>query len=75
MEEKTPQERPTGRVGLPIVVARIVIVLGIATAAALGLFLLIGGVWQLGLPALAATLVFIFLMFFLERGAEGDAES
>lgn len=70
MEEKTPNGRPSGRIPLPLVVARILIVSGIGFAAALGMFLLIGGAWQVGLLALGAMLVFIFLMFFLERVAE-----
>lgn len=70
MEEPAPSGSPEGRVGLPIVVARIFIVSGIGFASALGLFLIIGGAWQAGLIALALTVVFIFLMFFLERLAE-----
>ncbi len=53
-----------------IVVARILIVSGLGFAAALGLFFLVGGIWQLGLAALGAALVFLLLMFAIERGAE-----
>ncbi len=60
------------RVPLHLVVARIVAVSGIGFASAIGVFLVIGGVWQLGLVSLAATLFFIFLMFLIERGAQGD---
>ncbi|GBD14886.1 hypothetical protein HRbin25_00771 [bacterium HR25] len=55
---------------LSLVIARIVIVSGVGFCAALGVFLLIGGIWHLGLGFLAATLLFIFLMFFIERLAE-----
>ena len=65
MEEK--------RASLPLVIARIFIVSGIAFTAAIGLFLLIvgkGGAWQAGLLSLGATVFFIILMFVLERIAE-----
>lgn len=70
MEEQPPSDSPAGRVGLPIVIARILIVSGIGFASAIGLFLLVGGVWQVGLISLAFTFVFIFLMFFLEWTTE-----
>ena len=52
-----------------MVVARILIVTGLGFAAALGIFFLVGGLWQLGLLALGATVVFLVLMFAIERGA------
>ncbi|MBI2913024.1 MAG: hypothetical protein HYY03_03800 [Chloroflexi bacterium] len=52
-----------------IVVARILIITGLGISAALGTFFLIAEVWQIGVPALAATLVFLVLMFAIERGA------
>ncbi len=69
MREETPSP---GKVGLPVVVARILVVTGVGLTAAVGLFLLIGGVWQLGIPFLAAMFLFIFLMFLLERFAPGS---
>lgn len=53
-----------------IVVARILVITGLGFSAALGTFFLIAEVWQVGLPALAASLVFLLLMFAIERGAE-----
>ena len=67
-EEPTPP--PTKPIPLGIVVARILVVSGMSIAAALGVFFLVGGVWQIALPALAATLVFLLLMFVIERAAE-----
>ena len=74
------QEPPLGdssgrRASLPLVVARILIVSGIGFASALGLFFIVGGAWQVGLISLALTLVFILLMFFLERAAETGSPS
>ena len=66
-EEPTP---PPPQMPLGIVVARILIVLGLSFAAALGIFFLVGGLWQIGLAALGATLIFLLLMFAIERGAE-----
>jgi hypothetical protein len=61
------QER---RVPLVVVFVRITAVTGIGFAAALGIFLLLGGFWQAGLISLAAVLFFLFLMFYIERYAE-----
>ncbi len=57
-----------GPVPLSLVIARILAVTGVGFCSAIGVFLLIGGVWHLGAGFLAATLLFIFLMFFIERG-------
>jgi len=59
---------------LGIVVARILIVSGLAFAAAFAIFFLVGGLWLLGLASVAATALFLLLMFAIERGAEGHAE-
>ena len=69
MNEEPPEENPTPA-PLPLVVGRIVIVSGIGVASALGLFLLVAGIWEVGAPVLATTLVFIFLMFYIERVAD-----
>ncbi len=66
MEEK-PQ--PSRAVPLFVVVARILIVSGMSFAAAAGIFLILGGPWQAGLAALGLALVFLLLMFLVERAA------
>ena len=55
---------------LGIVVARIFIVSGIGIAAALAIFFLIGAIWLWGLVAAAVTVLFLFLMFAIERFVE-----
>lgn len=65
--EETPP--PSGRVPLGIVVARILVISGLGFSAALGLFLLIGGIWQVGLAAFAVTAVLLAAMFLIERWA------
>jgi len=55
-------------VPIPLVVARIVAVTGVGFCSAFGVFLLLGGVWVLGLAFFGATLFFLGLMFFIERG-------
>ncbi len=62
------------KIPLFLVLGRIVAVSGVGFASALGLFLLIAGIWQLGLISLAMTLVFIFMMFAIERGADQGHE-
>lgn len=57
-----PKHMPLG-----IVIARILIVSGMSFAAALGIFFLVGGIWTLGATALGITVVFLFLMFAVER--------
>lgn len=66
---------PPGRIGLPIVVARIVSVSAVGFAAAIGIFLIIGGLWQVGLISLGVMLLFLFLLFFIERAAERDVKT
>lgn len=55
---------------LGIVVSRILIVSGLGIAAALAIFFLIGGIWLWGGVAAAVTVVFMFLMFAIERLVE-----
>ena len=55
---------------LGIVIARIIIVSGMSFAAALAIFFLVGGIWLIGLGAIAVTLVFLVLMFAIERVAK-----
>ena len=66
-EEPAPPSKP---VPLLIVVARILIVSGMSISAAAAVFFFVGGVWQVGLPAIALTIVFLALMFLVERAAE-----
>lgn len=58
---------------LGIVIARIVVVSGMGFAAAFAIFFLVGGLWLLGVVSVLATIVFLALMFVIERGAEGSA--
>jgi hypothetical protein len=67
-DEESPV--PARPVPMGIVVARIVTVSGIGVAGALAIFLLVGGLWLPGLAALGATVLFLFLMFAIERAAE-----
>ena len=55
---------------LTIVVARIVVVSGMGVAGALAIFFLIGAIWLPALAASVATVVFLLLMFAIERRAE-----
>jgi hypothetical protein len=66
--EAAPRQMPLG-----IVVARILVVSGMSFAAAAAIFFLVGGLWVLGLVSIAATAIFLGLMFVIERGAEGRA--
>jgi predicted tellurium resistance membrane protein TerC len=68
-EEETAQ--PAGpAVPIGIVVARILIVTGMSFAAALAIFFLVGGFWLVAAAATVATVVFLFMMFAVERLAE-----
>jgi hypothetical protein len=58
------------QVPLGIIFARIVVVSGMSFAAAGAIFFLIGGIWVPALACGGGTLLFLFLMFFIERGAE-----
>ena len=68
-EHGTVRQMPLG-----IVIARILVVSGMAFAAAFAIFFLVGGLWLLGLVSIVATVVFLALMFAIERGAERRAE-
>lgn len=59
------------QVPIGIIFARIIVVSGIGFSAALAIFFLIGAIWLPALAFVGVTLVFLFLMFFIERGAEG----
>jgi hypothetical protein len=55
-------------VPISLVIARIVAVTGLGFCAAFSVFLLLGGAWVVGLAFLAAAVVFLSLMFIVERG-------
>jgi len=71
-----PEEEPAAvrQMPLGIVIARILVVSGMAFAAAFAIFFLVGGLWLLALISVGVTAVFLLLMFAIERGAEGHAE-
>jgi len=71
-----PDDEPAAvrQMPLGIVIARILVVSGMAFAAAFAIFFLVGGLWLLSLVSIAVTAVFLILMFAIERGAEGHAE-
>jgi hypothetical protein len=66
MEESPPPAQP---VSMFVVVARILVVSGMSISGAIAIFFFVAGVWQVGLPALGLTLLFLVLMFFIERAA------
>lgn len=55
---------------LGIVLARIIVVSGIGIAAALAIFFLVGAIWIPAMIALVITVVFLGLMFGVEKLAE-----
>ena len=55
---------------LGIVIARILVVSGMSFAAATAIFFLVGGLWQIALAASAVTILFLLLMFAIERVAD-----
>jgi hypothetical protein len=63
------------QVPLGIIFARIVVVSAMSFAAAGAIFFLIGGIWLPALACAGATVVFLFLMFFIERGAESSSHT
>ncbi len=71
MQENEPDQPPPERpVPLFLVIARILVVTGMSVAAAGAIFFFLGGVWQVGLPAVVLSVVFLVLMFLVERAAE-----
>jgi hypothetical protein len=63
----------TRQVPLGIIFARILVVSGMSFAAAGAIFFLIGGIWLPALACAGVTVLFLFLMFFIERGAESSS--
>jgi uncharacterized RDD family membrane protein YckC len=66
--EEDPQQ-PLQSVPFYIIIARILIVSGMSFSAAAAVFFFVAGVWEVGLPALGVSLVFLILMFLVERAA------
>ncbi|MGQ9571991.1 MAG: hypothetical protein ACUVV3_02215 [Dehalococcoidia bacterium] len=58
------------RVGLPLIMGRMVAILGMGFAATIAILLLVGGFWREGLVSVVVTLFFLALMFLVERWAE-----
>jgi len=74
VEEGDDQSGPAQpQMPLGIVIARIVVVTSMSFAAAAAIFFLVGGLWLLALVSIAATAIFLGLMFVIERGAEKNA--
>ena len=63
------------QVPLGIVFLRIVVVTSMSFSAAAGIFLLVAGLWPVTLACLALTLLFMFLMFFIERFAAAESDT
>lgn len=61
------------QIPIGIIFARIVIVTAMSVSAALAIFLAVGALWLPALAGVAGTIVFLFLMFFVERFAEPPA--
>ena len=73
-EDGGGQPAPTQpQMPLGIVIARILVVTSMSFAAAAAIFFLVGGLWLLALVSIAATAIFLGLMFVIERGAESSA--
>ena len=68
MEENPPPQLEQD-VPLLLVVARIIVVSGMSLSGAAAIFFFVGGVWQVGLPAAGLTVLFLALMFLVERAA------
>lgn len=63
------------QVPIGIIFARIIIVSAMSFSAAGAIFCLIGAIWVPALICAGLTVVFLFLMFFIERGAEASSQS
>lgn len=75
LQEEIDQITLVRQVPLGIIFARIVVVSAMSFSAAGAIFFLIGAIWLPALVSAAATVVFLFLMFFIERGAEASHTS
>jgi hypothetical protein len=67
MLKKPSSSRP---VPLYVAIARMLIVSGMSIAMAVAILFFLAGVWQVGLLVLGLALVFLVLMFLVERLAD-----
>jgi hypothetical protein len=63
------------QVPIGLIFARILVVSGMSFAAAGAIFCLIGAIWLPALACAGVTVLFLFLMFFIERGAESASHA
>lgn len=63
------------QVPIGLIFARIIVVSAMSFSAAGAIFFLIGGIWVPALAGAGLTVVFLFLMFFIERGADSRYHS
>lgn len=63
------------QVPIGLIFARILVVSGMSFAAAAAIFCLIGAIWLPALLCAGVTILFLFLMFFIERGAESRSRA
>ena len=63
------------QVPLGIIFARIIVVSAMSFSAAGAIFFVIGAIWVPALACGGVTVLFLFLMFFIERGAESRSHS
>jgi hypothetical protein len=61
---------PARGVPIGIVLTRIVVVTGMGFSAAWAIFLLVAAIWVPAMIATGLTLIFLVLMFAIERGVE-----
>lgn len=63
------------QVPIGLIFARILVVSGMSFAAAGAIFFAIGAIWVPALACAGVTVLFLFLMFFIERGAESRSHA
>ncbi len=63
------------QVPIGLIFARIIVVSGMSFAAAGAIFFAIGAIWVPALICVGVTILFMFLMFFIERGAESRTQA
>lgn len=63
------------QVPIGLIFARIIVVSGMSFAAAGAIFCAIGAIWMPALICVGVTVLFLFLMFFIERGAGSHTQA
>lgn len=63
------------QIPIGLIFARIIVVSGMSFAAAGAIFFTIGAIWVPALVCVGVTVLFMFLMFFIERGAESRTQA